>query len=153
RLIRAHGKAADFVENVKNREEASDILSAANRIGVAAEVIRRTLDGKLKISPEGAYRESERYLMVGRLGAARPDPVQAAWLYAQMVRWGHAPLSNELLSMSKAVFRTDLYDAVLGKGAALPASEPADGVGAFVGPAFDPNDLRAHLSLWKIRRW
>jgi ABC-type nitrate/sulfonate/bicarbonate transport system substrate-binding protein len=26
----------------------------------------------------------------GREGAARPDPAQAAWLYAQMVRWGQA---------------------------------------------------------------
>jgi two-component system, oxyanion-binding sensor len=153
RLIRAHGKAADFIEDVKNREEACAILSAPNRIDVAAEVIRRTLDGKLKVSPDGTYRTSERYLMIGRLGAARPDPVQAAWLYAQMVRWGHAPLSNEFLAISKAVFRTDLYDAVLGKGSPLPASEPLDGVGAFVGPAFDPNDIRAHLSLWKIRRW
>ena len=153
RLIRAHGKAADFVEDPKNREEASHILSAPNRIDVAPEVIRRTLDGNLKVSPDGDYRASERYLMVARLGAARPDPVQAAWLYAQMVRWGHAPLSNELLTLSKAVFRADLYDSVLAKGEALPASEPADGVGAFVGPAFDPNDLRGHLSLWKIRRW
>jgi two-component system, oxyanion-binding sensor len=153
RLIRAHGKAADFVEDPANREEASDILSAQNRIGVSAEVIRRTLDGKLKISPDGQYRASERYLMVGRLGAARPDPVQAAWLYAQMVRWGHAPLSSELLNFAKQVFRTDIYDAVLGKGVPLPADEPADGVGAFVGPAFDPNDIRGHLAPWKIRRW
>ncbi|HLL28638.1 MAG TPA: CmpA/NrtA family ABC transporter substrate-binding protein [Xanthobacteraceae bacterium] len=153
RLIRAHGKAADFVEDVNNRDEVCNILAAPNRIGVAPEVIRRTLDGKLKTSPEGEYRTSDRYLMIKRLGAARPDPVQAAWLYAQMVRWGHAPMSNEMLAASKAVFRTDLYDAVLGKGDPLPASEPADGVGAFVGPAFDPNDIRAHLSLWKIRRW
>jgi ABC-type nitrate/sulfonate/bicarbonate transport system substrate-binding protein len=153
RLVHALGKAADFVEDVKNREEASEILSAPNRIDVSAEVIRRTLEGKLKISPDGGNRTSERYLMIGRLGAARPDPVQAAWLYAQMVRWGHAPLSNEFLAVSKATFRTDLYDAALGKGNPLPASEPADGVGAFVGPAFDPNDIRAHLSHWKIRRW
>ncbi len=153
RLVRAHARAADFVEDEKNREEASQILSAPNRIGVAAEVIRRTLDGKLKIAPDGAARTSERYLMIGRLGASKPDPVQAAWLYAQMVRWGHAPLSNELLAAAKATFRADLYDAILGKDAALPASEPADGIGAFVGPAFDPNDIRAHLSHWKIRRW
>jgi len=153
RLVRAHGKAADFVEDGKNREEICQILSAQTRIGVAPEVIRRTLDGKLKVSPSGDYRESDRYLMVGRLGAARPDPVQAAWLYAQMVRWGHAPLSNEMLAASKAVFRTDLYDSILGKGAPLPPSEPGDGVGAFAGPAFNSDDIAGHISTWKIRRW
>ena len=97
RLIRAHGKAADFVEDVANREEVCRILSAPNRIGVAPEVIRRTLDGRLKVAPDGTFRSSDRYLLVGRKGAARPDPVQAAWLYAQMVRWGQAPMSHELL--------------------------------------------------------
>ena len=43
-------------------------------------MILRTLDGRLKISPDGSMRESSRYLLVGREGAARPDPAQAAWL-------------------------------------------------------------------------
>jgi two-component system, oxyanion-binding sensor len=151
-LIRAHGRAADFVEDLANREEVCRILSASNRIGVAPEVIRRTLDGRLKVSPDGTYRSSDRYLMIGRLGAARPDPVQAAWLYAQMVRWGQAPMSPELLSASKGVFRPDLYDEVLAEGAARATSEPPDGIGAFAGPQFDAGDIDAHLAPWKIRR-
>jgi ABC-type nitrate/sulfonate/bicarbonate transport system substrate-binding protein len=151
-LIRAHGRAADFVEDVANREEVCRILSAPNRIGVAPEVVRRTLDGRLKVSPEGALRSSDRYLLVGRKGAARPDPVQAAWLYAQMVRWGQAPMSEELLAASRAVFRPDLYDEVQGPPAPRPAGEPADGVGAFAGPAFDANDIAAHLAPWTIKR-
>ena len=83
-------------------------------------MIRRTLDGRLKVSPEGAIRTDPRYLLVGRAGAARPDPAQAAWLYAQMVRWGQAPLSREMLETAKAVFRPDLYDAAIGKAATLP---------------------------------
>ncbi len=128
------------------------ILSAPNRIGVAPEVIRRTLDGRLKVSPDGTFRSSERYLMVGRKGAARPDPVQAAWLYAQMVRWGQAPMSRELLDTAIGTFRPDLYDAVLGPADGRVPGEPADGVGAFAGPAFDANDIAAHLAPWKIKR-
>jgi two-component system, oxyanion-binding sensor len=153
RLVRAHGKAAAFVEDIKNREEVCNIIAAQNRIDVPAEVIRRTLDGKLKVSPDGTVRESDRYLMVGRWGAARPDPRQAAWLYAQMVRWGHAPLSNDMLAKSKAVFRADLYDTIIGGDEPLPPSEPADGIGAFAGPPFDANEILDHISAWKIRRW
>lgn len=152
RLVRAHGKAADFVENPANRDEVAAILAAPDRIGVAADVIRRTLDGRLKISPDGTFRSSDRYLLVGRDRAARPDPVQAAWLYAQMVRWGHALMSPDLLAQAKAVFRPDLYDSILGPSEPMPAGEPADGVGAFTGPAFDPDDIAAHLGVWKIRR-
>jgi len=32
-------------------------------------------------------------------------------IYAQIVRWGQAPLSEELLSLAQAVFRADLFDA------------------------------------------
>ncbi len=151
-LIRAHQRAADFVEDEKNRDEVCHLLAAPNRIGVAADVIRRTLDGKLKVAPDGTTRSSDRYLLVGRASAGRPDPVQAAWLYAQMVRWGQTPLANDLLAAAKETFSPHLYDAAIGAPKALPSSEPADGIGAFAGPAFDPDDIVGHLSAWKIRR-
>ena len=152
RLVRAHAKAADFVEDPVNRDEVAALLAAPNRIGVEPDVIRRTLDGRLKVSPDGAYRTDARYLLVGRAGAARPDSAQAAWLYAQMVRWGQAPLSREMLLAAKAVWRPDLYDAALGSAAAAATGEPADGIGAFAGPAFDPNDIEAHLAAWTMKR-
>jgi NitT/TauT family transport system ATP-binding protein len=152
RLVRAHRRAAAHVEDVANRDAVTTMLAAPNRIGVAPEVLRRTLDGRMKVAPDGAMRVSERYLLVGRRGAARPDPVQAAWLYAQMVRWGQAPLSAELLGAAEAVFRPDLYDAALADGAPPSAGEPADGIGAFAGPAFDPNDISGHLAAWQIKR-
>ncbi len=152
RLIRALGRAAAFVENPANRDEASAILAAPNRIGASAEVIRRTLDGRLKVTPDGTIRTSDRYLLVGRKAAGRPDPVQAAWLYAQMVRWGQAPYSEEMLAAAKAVFRPDLYDAALPSEAPDTAGEPVDGIGAFTGPPFDADDIESHLAASKIRR-
>jgi len=150
RLVRAHRRAADFVEDANNRDEVATLLAAPHRIGVEAEVIRRTLDGRLKVSPAGDYRSDPRYLLIGREGAARPDPAQAAWLYAQMVRWGQAPLSAEMLAAAKAVCRPDLYDAALaGPAAAAEASD--DGIGAFAGPRFDPDDIEAHLAAWDIQ--
>jgi ABC-type nitrate/sulfonate/bicarbonate transport system substrate-binding protein len=152
RLVRAHGRAAAFVEDPANRDEVTKILSAPERLGDAADVVRRTLDGCLRINAAGEERCSDRFLMINRAGAARPDPVQAAWLYAQMVRWGQALPSAEGLATAKATFRADLYDEIFGPQPKLPASEPADHVGAFTGPPFDPNDIAAHLDGWKIRR-
>jgi ABC-type nitrate/sulfonate/bicarbonate transport system substrate-binding protein len=148
-LIRAHVRAAAFIEAPQNRAEVARILAQPERIGVDADVILRTLDGRLKISPDGTMRESSRYLLVGREGAGRPDPVQAAWLYAQMVRWGQAGISPDAIDVAKAVFRPDLYDAALGlEGNAGKAS--SDAIGAFAGPAFDPSDIAGHLAAFKI---
>jgi ABC-type nitrate/sulfonate/bicarbonate transport system substrate-binding protein len=150
-LIRAHFRAAEFIEDPQNRAEAARILAQPERIGVDADVILRTLDGRLKISPDGTMRESNRYLLVGREGAARPDPVQAAWLYAQMVRWGQAAISADALDVAKAVFRPDLYDAALDlkEGARNGSS---DAIGAFAGPPFDASDIAGHLAAFKIGR-
>lgn len=152
RLVRAHRRAADFIDDPANRDEVAALLAAPHRIGVAAEVVRRTLDGHLTVAPDGTTRTSERYLLVGRGGAARPDPAQAAWLYAQMVRWGQSLHAPERLAAAKAVFRPDLYDAALADSAATLASGPADGIGAFTGPPIDGDDIAAHLAAWDIKR-
>jgi NitT/TauT family transport system ATP-binding protein len=144
-LVRAASRAAEFIEHPENRAEAAHILAQPEHVGVDAEVIQRTLDGRLKISPDGTVRESRRYLLVGREEAGRPDPTQAAWLYAQMVRWGQISMSRDALATAKAVFRPDLYDAALGQRAGLDPS-PTGSFGAFAGPAFDPDDIAGYLA-------
>jgi NitT/TauT family transport system ATP-binding protein len=135
RLIRALGRAAALVAQPEHRDEIARLISA--RIGVEPEVIRRTLAGVLKVAADGSQRRDPRYLLIGGR-AARPDPTQAAWLYAQMVRWGQAPMSGQLLSAAREVFRPELFDAALGGPDPSGHGEPADGVGAFAGPPFDP---------------
>jgi two-component system, oxyanion-binding sensor len=150
KLLRALDHSAAFIEDPANHGEAAALLSAPHRVGVAADVIERTLEGRLKIAPDGSVRTDKRYLLIGHNGAARPDPVQAAWLYAQMVRWGQAPLSEELLAAAKNVFRPDLFDAALQNNGSN-AAAPADGVGAFSGPTFDAEDITGHLKFWAIK--
>jgi ABC-type nitrate/sulfonate/bicarbonate transport system substrate-binding protein len=137
-LVRALIRAAAFIEDPRNRAEAARILAEPDRIGVDASVIQRTLDGRLKIAPDGTMRESDRYL-------------QAAWLYAQMVRWGQTAMKLEALKTAMAVFRPDLYDLASGQPG-KPASA-ANPIGAFAGPAFDPSDIAGHLAAFKIGHW
>ncbi|MBR0778124.1 ABC transporter substrate-binding protein [Bradyrhizobium diazoefficiens] len=148
-LVRAALRGAEFIGNAANLAEAARILAQPDRIGVDAEIIQRSLTGRLKISPDGTFRESSRYLLVGREGAGRPDPAQAAWLYAQMVRWGQAPLTPDGVRTAMAVFRPDLYDAALGRQ----QSEAAAPFRAFVGPAFNADDIRGHLEAFEVGRW
>jgi two-component system, oxyanion-binding sensor len=149
-LVRAAQRAAEFIEEPQNLIEVARILARAEYVGVDADLILRTLEGRLKISADGTVRETRRYLLLGRQDAPRPDPVQAAWLYAQMVRWGQAKMSHDALQTAQAVFRPDLYDRALGvvrKPAAV--SHP---VGAFAGPAFDAEDVEGHLAFFPIGR-
>ena len=143
-------RAADFVEDAgqsRRGRGASSRRRTASASPPRSSAAR--FDGRLKVSPDGAIRTDANYLMIGRDGAGRPDPAQAAWLYAQMVRWGQAPLSDDMCRAAMAVFRPDLYDAALGAAAA--AAAPAR-IGAFAGPAFDPGNIAGHLASWRIGR-
>lgn len=149
-LIRALARAGAFVDETDNRAAVAEIV--ARRLDVEAELVVRTLSGNMKIAPDGTTRMNDRYIVIGRNGASRPDPVQAAWLYAQIVRWGQAPMSEELRATAQAVFRPDLYDAALGVAPSPDDGEPRDGIGAFVGPDFMPGDIAGHLAAWRIKR-
>jgi ABC-type nitrate/sulfonate/bicarbonate transport system substrate-binding protein len=151
RLVRALDRSAAFIEDPANRSEVAALLAAPHRVGVAAEVIERTLEGRLKVAPDGSVRSDDRYLLIGRHGATRPDPVQAAWLYAQMVRWGQTPLSKDLLAAARDVFRPDLFDAALQSNEPN-VTAPVEGIGAFAGPAFDAEDITGNLDFWAMKQ-
>jgi NitT/TauT family transport system ATP-binding protein len=149
-LIRALGRGAEFADQSDNVPVVSEIVG--RRLDVDPELVVRTLTTRLKVAPDGTVRGSDRYIMIGRDNAMRPDPVQAAWIYAQIARWGQAPLSDELRAAAEAVFRPDIYDAALGVPPAPFDGEPRDGIGAFVGPDFVPSDIAGHLKAWSIKR-
>jgi ABC-type nitrate/sulfonate/bicarbonate transport system substrate-binding protein len=149
-LIRALARGAEFADQPDNISTVSEIVG--RRLDVAPELVVRTLTGKLKVAPDGTIRASDRYIMIGRDNAIRPDPVQAAWIYAQIARWGQAPLSDELRAAAEAVFRPDIYDSALGVPPAPFDGEPRDGIGAFVGPDFVPGDIAGHLKAWRLKR-
>jgi NitT/TauT family transport system ATP-binding protein len=120
-------------------------------VTVEPELVVRALAGQLKIAPDGLVRTDPRYMVIGRDGAGRPDPVQAAWIYAQIVRWGQAPMSEKSLATAQSVFRPNLYDAALGGTPPTPDSEPRDTIGAFVGPDFVASDIAGYLAAWRIK--
>ena len=149
-LVRALARATEFADQAVNREHVAHIV--AQRLGTTSELVVRTLTGNLKTSPDGSIRKSDRYIVVGPDGANRPDPLQAAWAYAQVVRWGQAPLSEELQATAESVFRPDLYDAALGDTRTPGRGIEREGIGAFVGPQFDASDIAGYLASWRAKR-
>jgi NitT/TauT family transport system ATP-binding protein len=149
-LIRAIHRATEFIGDQQNRAESARILARPEHVGIDADVILRALNGRLKISPDGTTRESSRYWLVGREGATRPEQVQAAWLYAQMVRWRQASISPEALKSAISVFRPDLYDAALGPRRDADRDRSGS-VEAFAGPKFDPTAIADYLASFSSR--
>jgi len=145
RLLRALDRAAAFINDPANIADVAKLVAAPHRVDVAPELVRSALQGTLRVSLHGAPRTAPTYLLVGRDGAARPEPRHAAWLYAQMVRWRQAVLSDEVLAAALSCFRPDLFDSAIGKRSGEVAGVPPDGVGAFAGPAFNSEDISGYV--------
>lgn len=148
RLMRAIAAAAAYTARAENWEECARLLSAPHRIGVRAEMIQRTLSGRLKAAPDGTLKCDPAYLIPGAGIAGRPDPVQAVWLYAQMVRWGQTELRADALADARVVLSPALFDRCF--AAHEMAGTPADGIGAFTGPPFDGEDVEGYLAASRI---
>jgi two-component system, oxyanion-binding sensor len=148
RLLRALDGAVHFMADPANIDEVATLVAAPHRLDVPPEIICGTLEGQLRLARGGVPRAAPNYILIGRDGAARPDPIHAAWLYAQMVRWDQAPLAPDLLASAKACFRPDLYDAALSASSGA-SDAPADGIGAFVGPKFDPENIAGYLGAFR----
>ncbi|MBI1980951.1 MAG: ABC transporter substrate-binding protein [Methylocystis sp.] len=142
-LIRALDRGAAFVDDPQNLNEVSHILSRPEYVGVEAEIIRRVLTGHLRLDGRNE-REDANYLIIGKDGAMRPDPRQAEWIYAQMLRWGQTRHSPAMADRAKSVLRSDLYEAAVG------GSHHQREIGAFAGPAFDGRSYEDYLSAFAI---
>lgn len=135
-LIRACLKAADFIASPENRSEALAMLSGPDRIGAGAQALERTFEGRV-----GSAGVTKDYLIFGNAASGRPDPVQAAWLYAQMVRWGQVPFSLEAMQTARSVYEDAYFDQATGGSVTGKTSK----ISAFAGVAFNACELEAYL--------
>jgi ABC-type nitrate/sulfonate/bicarbonate transport system substrate-binding protein len=151
RLLCAMSDAVTYLNDPTHLDEVVALLGAPRRLDVAPQFIRAALEGRLRTKLGGVPRGAPNYLVIGGDGAARPAPLDAAWLYAQMVRWRQTVHTPDSLATAKACFRPDLYDAAVGPSPKRPAT-PADPLGAFAGPAFDADDIEGYVAALRAAR-
>jgi NitT/TauT family transport system ATP-binding protein len=142
RLVRACARAAAWCVMPQNKAELAQILCAPERLGIEPETIARILEGRLIVAPDGTTRAHGRFFVFDGYAALRPDPRHALWLYAQMVRWRQVEHSAAAAASAAGVYRPELFDAAL----AVQDGVARDGIGAFAGPAFLPDDIPAYLA-------
>ena len=166
-LLRAFHKAALWADRTENHVTLSELLAREAYLDLPAEIIERSLNGRLTLAPDGRQGVFEDFLVLQRKATTFPWRSFALWIYAQMVRAGQVGHSPERLAAVRQVFRPDLYREALGPaGVDLPgASEKVEGAldsetpvasragKLFLGPdrffdgtVFDPNGLEAYLA-------
>ncbi len=120
RLIRAVWRAGRWLGQSTNLTVAGEVLAA--QLGVSAELIERSLTGRLVIAADGAERVVPGFLRFDGGAASFPWRSQAAWIGARLAR-RHGLNAIQAQTTAAAVFRSDLHRLHLGPaGADLPAA-------------------------------
>ena len=142
RLVRAHGRAAAFIEDEANRDEVAAFWRRPNRIGVAAggdppharrpheDRARRHHARERPLSPDRPQRRRASRPGAGGLALCADGALGAGAAVGRTAgrREGGVP--------SRPLRRGDRGAQPRGSRASR-----ADGIGAFAGPPFDPSDI------------
>ncbi|MBW8812916.1 MAG: ABC transporter substrate-binding protein [Caulobacterales bacterium] len=113
-LLRALLKAAAWADAPENRAELAAILAQPHYVDASAAVIEASLGG----------------MVFHAEGASAPAPIHAAWLAAQMMRWGHISADVDLAGLAQRVYRPDLY-ATAATALGLSAPAPLESLKGF----------------------
>lgn len=119
-LLRAVLRGSIWADDPANRPALAAMLSRPDYIGAQAKVIATLLTDE----PQG--------VIYHHYAAGFPWRSHAVWFLSQMMRWGQAPASAELVSGARAVYRPELYRACASAlGVAAPGvDDKAEGVHA-----------------------
>jgi ABC-type nitrate/sulfonate/bicarbonate transport system substrate-binding protein len=102
-------KAAAWLDEEANRDEAAEILARPHYIGVPAPVLRRVMSGNLVREHGMQADNAPDFLVFHRYAANFPWVSHAIWLMTQMTRWGQIGALPDMGSVAATVFRADIY--------------------------------------------
>jgi ABC-type nitrate/sulfonate/bicarbonate transport system substrate-binding protein len=172
-LVRALWRAGVWLFDPANIEATAEMLSRPGYVGVAPDVIARSLSCHIVRERGGAPVHVPDFLVFSDHAANFPWRSHALWFYSQMVRWGQTDFDRSAAERARNVYRPDFYRAALeGTDADLPnAGAKVEGAlaietpvasrrgkltlgpdGFFDGMLFDPDAVEDYIRSFSIPR-
>lgn len=97
-LLRALLRGAAWADAPENRDALAQLLARPDRVGASAEVIAASLVD----------------IIYDLDGASVPQPIHAAWMLTQMMRWGHVARELDIARVAQRLYRPDLHALAAG---------------------------------------
>lgn len=111
-LLQALLAAARWLDQPDHRRQAATLIARPEYVDVAEDIALLALEGRLRYHPGEEARVSlPRFHVFHQDEANRPSHADAAWMLAQMQRWGQGdPIPSGVV---EAVYRRDLFAQAL----------------------------------------
>jgi nitrate/nitrite transport system substrate-binding protein len=152
-LVAATMEACRWLDDLKNRGEAAEIIGKQEYVNCAPEIIRDRLLGKYIHTPGGSVVEDPDYMRFFERNASVPYLSNATWFMSQHRRWGMLSSKPDYMAAAKQIMRHDVYTAGCKlAGITLPESMESRGKETFFdGTVWDPTDPEAYAMGFKVK--
>ena len=148
-VLKALHEASIWLDNMDNRPEQAEIVSAATYINCPKEVILGRLQGHYDMG-DGRTVQDKNYMIFHERNCNYPQLKYATWWLSQFRRWGMVEGTPDYDGIAKQVMRPDLYEEAMKEigfahGGASSAPETF-----FDGVVFDPADPEKYATSFAI---
>lgn len=152
-LVAATMEASRWLDDLKNRAEAAQIVGKTEYINCAPDTILGRMLGKYIHAPGGSAVDDLDYMRFFERDASVPYLSHATWFMSQHRRWGMLADKPDYMAEAKKIMRHDIYVAGC-KMAGVKVPDQMESRGKetlFDGTVFDPADPEAYGMGFKVK--
>jgi nitrate/nitrite transport system substrate-binding protein len=150
-VLKALNEASIWLDDMNNRPEQAQIVSAPTYINCPPEVILPRLQGKYDMGDGRRFRDPDCMIFSAR-NCNYPQPKYCQWWLTQLRRWGFTEGAPDYAGITKRVMRPDIYEEAM-KEIGYAHGGPSDASeNLFDGSVFDPKgDLEAYATGFAVK--
>jgi nitrate/nitrite transport system substrate-binding protein len=152
-LIAGTLEACRWLDDLKNRPEAAEIIGKTEYVNCKPETIRDRMLGKYVLAPGASVTDEPDYMKFLDNNASVPYLSHAVWFMTQHRRWGMLADKLDYAAEARRIMRHDLYTEGC-KLAGISSPEQMESRGKetlFDGTVFDPADPEGYAQQFKVK--
>ncbi|TLD70185.1 ABC transporter substrate-binding protein [Phragmitibacter flavus] len=150
-VLKALHEASVWLDDLGNREEQANLVSAATYINCPPEVILNRLVGKYDMGDGRRFRDPN-YMIFSQRNCNYPQAKYATWWLTQLRRWGFVEGEPDYAGVAKQVMRSDIYEEAMKEIGYTHGGANEDAETLFDGVSFDPKgDLEAYAASFAVK--
>jgi nitrate/nitrite transport system substrate-binding protein len=149
-VLKALNEASVWLDDMKNRPEQAQIVSAATYINCPPELILGRLQGHYDYG-DGRKKEDPNYMIFSSRNCNYPQPKYAKWWLSQFRRWGMVEGTPDYEGVASSVMRSDLYEEAMKEISYAHAGRDDGAETLFDGVKFDPKDAETYAMSFSVK--
>jgi nitrate/nitrite transport system substrate-binding protein len=137
-VLKALNEASVWLDDLNNRPEQCQIVSATNYVNCPKDLILGRMLGKYDFGDGRQTQYDKHYMIFSQRNCNYPQAKYATWFMSQFRRWGMVEGAPDYAGISKQVMRGDLYEEAMKEIGHTHAGPSMDPETLFDGKTFDP---------------